>query len=149
LSPGRWESVKLVQFFFRHTQKKGMVRFFYIENTQKTILKTRLYELIRSAFSQPHSEERFLCVRCAVFVMTNEKRKKTRNTYYFYFVKNSRSPLKIIKFSHSLFCHCSARAKLFKKKTPNYPACRTNCMQDNISVHQGSMWVVGEQRNCY
>ena len=53
LSPGRWESVKLVQFFFRHTQKKGMVRFFYIENTQKTILKTRLYELIRSAFSQP------------------------------------------------------------------------------------------------
>jgi hypothetical protein len=31
-----------------------------------------------------------------------------------------------------LFCHCSARAKLFKKKTPNYPACRTNCMQDNI-----------------
>jgi hypothetical protein len=26
---------------------------FYIENTQKTILKTRLYELICSAFSQP------------------------------------------------------------------------------------------------
>jgi hypothetical protein len=35
-----------------HT-KRWMVRFFYIENTQKTILKTRLYELIRSAFSQP------------------------------------------------------------------------------------------------
>ncbi len=60
------------------------------------------------------------------------KENKTRNTYYFNYLENSRSPLKIIKFSHSLFCHCSVRAKLFKKKTPTYPACRTNCMQDNI-----------------
>ena len=30
-----------------------MVHFFYIENTQKTILKMRLYEPICSAFSQP------------------------------------------------------------------------------------------------
>jgi hypothetical protein len=68
--------------------------------------------------------------------MTNEKRQKTRNTYCFYYVGgNSLLPLKIMKFSRSLlFCHCSARAKLFKKKTPNYPACRTNCMQDNISM---------------
>jgi hypothetical protein len=71
-----------------------------------------------------------VCVRCAVFVMTNEKRKKTRNTYYFYYVENSRSPLKIIKFSHSLFCHCSARAKLFKKRHlttlhAGQTACRT------------------------
>ncbi len=53
MSPGRWEYVKLVQNFFRHTQKRGWYEFFYIENTQKTILKTRLYELICSAFSQP------------------------------------------------------------------------------------------------
>jgi hypothetical protein len=62
------------------------------------------------------------------------KEKKMRNIYYFYYVKKSCLPLKIIKFCHSLFCHCSVRAKLFKKKTPNYPACRINCMQDNISV---------------
>ncbi len=45
-----------------------------------------------------------------------------------------------MKFSRPLFCHCSARAKLFKKKTPNCPACRTNCMQDNISVR---LWNYG------
>ncbi len=39
---------------FSDTHKKdGWYDFFYIKNTQKTILKTRLYELIRSAFSQP------------------------------------------------------------------------------------------------
>ncbi len=37
-----------------YTHKKGgWYDFFNIENTQKTILKTRLYELICSAFSQP------------------------------------------------------------------------------------------------
>ncbi len=43
---------------FSDTQKKGgWYEFFYLKNTQKTILKTRLYELIRSAlfFSQPLS----------------------------------------------------------------------------------------------
>ncbi len=50
--------------------------------------------------------------------------------YYFYYIGKSLLPLKIIKFSRSLFCHCSVRAKLFKKKTPNCPASRTNCMQD-------------------
>ncbi len=40
----------------------------------------------------------------------------------------------LTKFSRSLFCNCSARAKLFKKKTPTCPACRTNCIQDNISM---------------
>ncbi len=28
LSPGRWESVKLVRKFFRHTQKRWMVQLF-------------------------------------------------------------------------------------------------------------------------
>ncbi len=27
---------------------------------------------------------------------------------------------------------------MFKKKTPNYPAFRTNCMQNNISMHCGN-----------
>jgi hypothetical protein len=70
-------------------------------------------------------------VRCAVFVITNEKNKKhilflLRRKFTFASKNN--------KICRSLFCHCSARVKLFKKKTPNYPACRTNCMQDNISV---------------
>jgi hypothetical protein len=51
--PRRWESVQLVGKIFRHTQKGGWYNFFYIKNTQKTILKMRLYELICSAFSQP------------------------------------------------------------------------------------------------
>ncbi len=49
----RWESVQLVQKIFRHTKKGGWYNFFHIKNTQKTILKTRLYKLIPSAFSQP------------------------------------------------------------------------------------------------
>ncbi len=39
-----------------------MVQFFYIKNTQKTILKTRLYELIRSAFSQPFVNTDKVCI---------------------------------------------------------------------------------------
>jgi hypothetical protein len=76
-------------------------------------------------------KEIFVCEMCC-FVMTNEKRQKTRNTYYyFYYVRNSRSPLKIIKFSHSLFCYyCSGRAKLLKKRHlttlhAGQTACRT------------------------
>jgi hypothetical protein len=49
-------------FFQTHTKKGGWCEFFYIKNTQKTILKTRLYELICSALSQPLL--RHLCAFC-------------------------------------------------------------------------------------
>ena len=45
-----------------HTKKGGWYEFFYIKNTQKTILKTRLYELIRSAFSQPFVNTDKVCI---------------------------------------------------------------------------------------
>ena len=82
-----------------------------------------------------------VCEMCC-FVMMNEKRQKTRNTYYFYYVRKSLLPLKMIKFSRSMFCHCSARAKLFKKKTPSHPACRTNFMQDNIPVRPDGLSLI-------
>ena len=104
------------------------------------LLQQKFTHISRSKIMK-FGREIVVCKMCC-FVMTNEIRQKTRNKYYFYYVRNSLSPLKIIKFSHSLFCHCSTRAKLFKKKTPNYSACRTNCMQDNISVRHSAVLFV-------
>jgi hypothetical protein len=57
----------------------------------------------------------------------------------------------LTKFSRSPFCNCSARAKLFKKKTPTCPACRTNCIQDNISMrhHRCHMHLQTVQLNAH
>ena len=73
--------------------------------------------------------EIFVCEMCC-FVMTNEKRQEQETHNYFYYVGNSLLLLKIIKFSCSLFCHCSARAKLSKKRHlttlhTGQTACRT------------------------
>ena len=73
--------------------------------------------------------EIFVCEMCC-FVMTNEKRQKTKNTYYFYYVRYSLLHLKIIK----LAVHCSAtvlREQIFSKKRhqtalhAGQTACRT------------------------